>query len=88
MSIVVFMANLMLFGILKIFPFLLDAIDVHGCMLLFSILSMLGIIFVATVLKETNGQSLDDVGLDQKKKMDNARVWNITVEFYLSNQLF
>lgn len=71
MTIVVFASNLTLFGFVKIFPFLLDTIDVHGCMTMFAILSMLGIIFVATVLKETNGQSLDDVGCDKKMKIEN-----------------
>lgn len=80
MTIVVFMANLMLFEILKFFPLLLNVIDVHGCMLMFAILSMLGIIFVATFLKETNGKSLDDVRLDQKMKRDNARAWNISIK--------
>lgn len=74
MTIVVFSSNLTLFGFLKILPFLLDEnssiyIDVHGTMIMFAILSIVGIIFVATVLNETNGQSLDDVGRDQKTKI-------------------
>lgn len=72
MTIVVFEANLMLFGILKMFPLLLNTIDVHGCMIMFAILSMLGIIFVVTVLKETNGKSLDDVESDKKRKIENV----------------
>lgn len=72
MTIVVFEANLMLFGILKMFPLLLNTIDVHGCMIMFTILSILGIIFVVTVLKETNGKSLDDVESDKKRKIENV----------------
>lgn len=72
MTIVVFMANLMLFGILKIFPNLLNTIDVHGCMIMFACSSILGIIFVATVLNETSGKSLDDVEFDKKTKIENG----------------
>lgn len=71
MTIVVFSSNLTLFGFLKILPFLLDKIDVHGFMTMHVILSAIGILFVATVLKETNGQSLDDIG--REKKITNQK---------------
>lgn len=39
-------------------------------MIFFGVSSVVGAIFVYFVLKETSGQSLDDVGLDEKTKMD------------------
>lgn len=73
------MSNLILFGFLKIFPFLLDSIDVHGCMAMFAILSTLGIIFVATVLKETVGRSLDDIGVKEEAKIEHARARSLSI---------
>lgn len=48
----------------------MELIDLHGCMIFFGVSSVVGAIFVYFVLKETSGQSLDDVGLDEKTKMD------------------
>lgn len=79
MTIVVFISYLILFGFLKILPHLLDTIDVHGCMVMFATLSMLGIVFVATVLKETNGQSLDDVGLNEMMTIENVRARSLSI---------
>lgn len=79
MTIVVFISYLILFGFLKVLPYLLDTIDVHGCMIIFAFLSILGIVFVATVLKETNGQSLDDVGLNEKKSIGNVRARSLSI---------
>lgn len=79
MTIVVFISYFILFGFLKILPFLLETIDAHGCMILFAVLSMLGIIFVATVLKETNGQSLDDVTLNEKMSIENVRARSLSI---------
>lgn len=78
MTIVVFISYFILFGFLKILPFLLETIDVHGCMILFAVLSVLGIIFVATVLKETNGQSLDDVTQNEKMSIKNIRARSLS----------
>lgn len=79
MTIIVFISYLILFGFLKILPYLLDTIDVHGCMIMFAFLSMLGIVFVATVLNETNGQSLDDVGLNEKMNTENVRARSLSI---------
>lgn len=66
MSIVGFLAYLILFAFLKVFPLTMDVFNVHGCMIIFAILTTVGIIFVATVLEETSGQSLDDVNYDDE----------------------
>lgn len=72
MTVVVFTSNLVIFAFVKILPFLLNKIDVHGCMIMHATLSLLGIIFIAIVLKETNGKSLDSVGVDEKTKTTNG----------------
>lgn len=73
MTAVVFTSNLILFAFVKILPFLLNKIDVHGCMIMHAVLSVFGIIFIAIVLKETKGKSLDNVGLDEKTETTNGR---------------
>lgn len=73
MTVVVFTSNLVLFAFVKILPFLLNRIDVHGCMIMHAVLCMFGIIFIAIVLKETNGKSLDKVGSDEKTETTNGR---------------
>lgn len=41
---------------------LLEVIHIRGCMLVYAIISALGTIFVATMIKETKGKSLDEIG--------------------------
>lgn len=48
---------------------MLETIDLHGCMGIFGTGCIIGTVFVAFVLEETKGKSLDDVGLDEKHKM-------------------
>lgn len=58
----------------KLFPILLEIVDLHGCMMIFGICSTIGAIFVARVMHETSGKSLDDIGSDEKvKKIHDAR---------------
>lgn len=78
MSIVGFVAYLILFVFLKVFPLTMNLFDLHGCMIIFAVLSTLGIIFVATVLEETSGQSLDDVGYDEHVKFERARARSLS----------
>lgn len=68
MACVTFTCNLTLFVFLKLFPILLEIIDLYGCMAIHGFLCIVATIFVAFVLKETTGQNLDDVGLDAKMK--------------------
>lgn len=44
----------------KYFPILLEAIHLHGCLLVFAINCCIGLFFVAS-MKETRGQSLDSI---------------------------
>lgn len=51
----------------KIFPILVESIDVHGCLIVFGVGCTIGFLFVLLCLKETSGQSLDDVGVKQRR---------------------
>lgn len=55
------------FVAVKYYPILLEAIDLHGCFVVFGIASLIGFFFVLFVLEETTGQCLDDVGTEQKQ---------------------
>lgn len=63
------------FLFVKLFPIMLEIIDLHGCMCVFGVGCIIGAIFALFILEETKGKSLDDVGLDDKNKM--ARVARI-----------
>lgn len=62
MSAIYAVFNLFQFVSLKTYPILLEAIDLHGCLMVYSFCCLIGFIFVLFVLKETSGQSLDDIG--------------------------
>ena len=64
MSMIYAFGNVINFVTLKTYPILLDKIDLHGCLMIYGIGCVIGFIFVLFVLKETTGQSLDDVGID------------------------
>lgn len=54
------MLSLSAFLFVKVFPVLLETQDVHGCLMIFSLGSVGGAIFVLLAMKETSGKSLDD----------------------------
>lgn len=54
------------FTSLKMFPILMEALELYGCMMIYGSGCIAGAIFVLFVLKETSGQSLDDVESDEK----------------------
>lgn len=68
MAIATFTCNLTLFVFLKLFPILLEIIDLYGCLAIHGSLCIVATVFVALVLKETTGQNLDNVGQDVKAK--------------------
>lgn len=47
------------FTMLKSFPYLLFHLGLHGCMLVFVCVGVLGIIFVVFVVPETKGKDLN-----------------------------
>lgn len=47
------------FLFIKLFPILLEIIDLYGCMVIYTIGSVAGAIFVLFALEETKGRSLD-----------------------------
>lgn len=53
-------------------------LDLHGCMILFAILSMVGIVFVVAVLKETSGQPLDEISYEEQVKLECARARSLS----------
>lgn len=50
----------------KSFPILCNAIDLYGTLLIYTVACLIGSVFVLFVLKETTGESLDDVGVTDK----------------------
>lgn len=77
MAIVAFFINVITFLFVKLFPILLKIIDLHGCLAIFGIGCIIGTIFVFFILEETTGKSLDDVGLDEKTKMERVHTTRI-----------
>lgn len=56
----------------KFYPILLEAIDLHGCFIVYGVGSLIGFLFVLCILEETSGQCLDDVGTDHRAKTDGG----------------
>lgn len=49
------------FLFIKLFPILLEIIDLYGCMIIYMIGSVAGALFVIFALEETKGKSLDSL---------------------------
>ncbi|XP_055304280.1 facilitated trehalose transporter Tret1-like, partial [Sitodiplosis mosellana] len=62
MAFIGFAFNITTFTSVKLLPFLLEVIDLHGCMTIFGVSCALGAIFIYFFVEETSGQCLDDVG--------------------------
>lgn len=70
MSLISSIISVCAFTSVKMFPILLEVLDLHGCMLIYGSSCAAGAIYVYVVLKETSGKSLDDIGKTEKIKMD------------------
>lgn len=64
MATVVFANNVAGFISVKIFPVLLDIVDLHGSLMVYVIFSIIGAFFVLFVMEETSGQPLDNLELN------------------------
>lgn len=64
--------TLLAFAVLKIFPPMVKAIELHGCMLFFSIICILGAVVTIFFIPETKGKSLivtEEPALDESNEM-------------------
>lgn len=68
MSIICGTMSFFVFISTKMYPLLLQSLDLHGCLSIYGCGCIIGFIFVLLVVKETSGTSLDDVGVEEKKK--------------------
>lgn len=72
LAIICFIDNIWQFLCLKFYPIFLEQINLHGCLLIYGVGCIVGFVFVLWFLKETSGQSLDEVGIDEKTKTENV----------------
>lgn len=72
--IIVVWINVVTFICTKLFPILLDIVDVHGVMFIFGVGSTLGALFVVFCMEETSGKSLDEVGIDEETQVQRVSV--------------
>lgn len=77
MSMICVAINLSAFVVVKLFPLLLETVDLHGCMFILGSGCIFGFFFVLFVMKETSGQSLDNIGDDEKLKMAQIHITRI-----------
>lgn len=68
MAIICCVFSLAAFLSVKTYPILVQIVDLHVCFAIYALGCTVGFFFVLFVLKETSGQSLDDVGIDKKDK--------------------
>lgn len=52
------------FIIFTIFPYILEATDLHGTLMFFAVVTLFGLLFGTFVLKETRGLNLDVLEAD------------------------
>lgn len=70
MTIISFSVSVSAFVSVKMFPIMLDTLDINGTMYIYGICCFAGAIFVLVVLKETSGKSLDDIPVEKQTKKD------------------
>lgn len=58
------------FFITKLFPELLDMLDLHGSMLLHGICCIIGAVFLFFALEETKGETLDGIGKEERLRIE------------------
>lgn len=59
-------SNVFAFTVTKSFPILSEIIEIHGCVAIMSVSSIVGIIFVIFAMDETRGTQLDAIGSSRK----------------------
>lgn len=57
--------NMAIFVSSKVFPILMEALNLYGIMSLHAVVCAFGTVFVAIMLEETNGRNLDEIGVDK-----------------------
>lgn len=76
MAIICFVISLSAFASVKLYPILLETLDLHGTFMIYGTGCVVGTIFIIFVLGDTSGTSLDDVGVKvdskHKNKTDNV----------------
>jgi len=69
--------HVIMFGAVKSFPFLLDTVKISGAFYFFSVVSLVGTVFVYYFLPETLGKSFDEIGqyFQSLKKKKTRTEW-------------
>lgn len=70
-GLIVSIAYLLMFGVVKVFPFILDAIGTQCTFLLFAVNSLIGVIFTYFYLPETLGKSFKEIEMSFVRKHEN-----------------
>uniref|UniRef100_A0A1B6KB92 Major facilitator superfamily (MFS) profile domain-containing protein n=1 Tax=Graphocephala atropunctata TaxID=36148 RepID=A0A1B6KB92_9HEMI len=55
-------AYILMFGVVKVFPFMLDVLQISGCFYFFSFTSLINVVIVYFFLPETLGKSFEEIG--------------------------
>lgn len=58
---IVSIAYLLMFGVVKLFPYVLDYLGMQQIFLLFAVNSLIGVLFTYNYLPETLGKSFDEI---------------------------
>lgn len=82
MAIICFCSNSSQFISLKTYPILLELVDLYGVLLIYGAGCLVTLGFVFVVLKETAGQSIDDIAMNGKVKATAGADNNIPNRVY------
>lgn len=70
MAVVSFAISLAAFISVKLYPILLDSLELYGTMMIYGTGCVVGTFFIIFMLQDTNGTSLDSVGVNEKAKSE------------------
>lgn len=73
MSLISCAISMCAFTAVKLFPILLELLNLHGCMLIYGSCCIAGSFYVIFVLNETSKKSLDEIGKTEKITIDCVR---------------
>lgn len=70
---IISIAYILMFGVVKIFPYLLDFLGTQNIFYIFALNSLLGVLFTYMFLPETLGKSFEEIELSFKRNKEQCR---------------
>lgn len=73
MAVITCCAGTVAFVSTKMYPLLLESLDLHGCLMIYGTGCVIGFVFVLVILEETSGKSLDNICTDNSQTIGDGK---------------